>query len=203
MFKCLFLLVFSFSMFSAELVAINKDLKDAKLIVLGEVVSKDEDTYLIKLDKWASKTHKKTNFIKLKSQKELIKFKKYLFSLNEVKDSDQFVVTSPERQVYEIKTMGEYDFIIRDYNSDKPMVGQIGLNNTLDYIRKNLDLTITTRSITKFERDQVKLVKQNSRRIASVDLGTEVEVSKLSEGWILSFFALLTLIPFILRKTKF
>lgn len=188
---------------SSELVSVKNDLKRASLIILGEVVGKDGNNYLFKLDKWASKELNKTNFIKINSEKELIKFNKYLITLGHLKANEHFVIDDPLRQIYEIKSMGEYDFLVRDYNSDKPMIGQVGLKSTIDYIRKDLDLTIRTRSVTKFERSQTKLIKQNNRKIASVEIITKNESSKLSETWILTFLGLLSLIPFILRKTKF
>ena len=179
---------------------IRNDIKRAKLVIIGEVLETNSGQHLVKLSQWTQNQVIKSNFVHIIANKELEKYRTYLFAINDLKE-DKFWIENPKRDIYEIKSLGDYQYIIRNYNSDKPLIGQMSLTSMVNFIKKDLNKAISVRSLTRYEKEQVTVSVGNSRSIASVK-PTPVEKNKTSATWLISFLCFLVLIPFIFRKTR-
>jgi hypothetical protein len=188
--------------YSTELHTIKEDIKDAKLIVVGNVIESIGDSHLVKINKWA-KGNPKNKFIKIHAKKTLQRLQSYMFAIDDIKD-DHFWVNNPNKGVYELKTMGDYKFLIRAYNSDKPLIGQIQLDSLIDYVKKDLNLIVKSRSTDKFDRKitQLSNIAKPYQRSPASDRGFKKSDSKISEVWLIITFCFLILIPILFRKTR-
>lgn len=194
----LFLLIIS-AAYSSELHTIKEDIKDAKLIVIGNVIESIGDSHLVKINKWA-KGNPKTKFIKIHANKSLERLQSYMFAIDDIKD-DHFWVNNPNQGVYELKSMGDYKFLVRAYKSDKPLIGQIQLNSLIDYVRKDLNIDVNSRSNDRFDRKVSQISKPYKRSPASSNTLKKVD-SKISEHWLIITFCFLILITALFRKTR-
>ena len=199
--KFLILLIFSSSVFALQMSTIRSDIKRAKLVIVGEVLETNSGQHLIKLSQWTQTKVIKSNFVHIIADKELEKYRTYLFAINDLK-GEKFWIENPKRDIYEIKSLGDYQYIIRNYNSDKPLIGQMSLSSMVNFIKKDLNKAISVRSLSRYEKEQITISKSgNSRSIASVKTASVVK-SKTSVTWLISFLCFLVLIPFIFRKTR-
>lgn len=197
----LFLYIISIA-YASDLDSIKDNIKDAEIIIVGDVIESIEDSHLIKINKWA-KGNIKSKFIKVHAKRKLQHLQTYMFAIDDIKD-DHFWVNNPLKSVYELKSMGDYEFLVRAYNSDKPLIGQIELNSLMDYVRKDLDLDIKSRTSDRFDR-KVSQISNNSRyktRLPASTTPSQKQVTRVSELWLIMTFCFLIFIAILFRKTR-
>lgn len=177
---------------------IKEDVKNSDLIVVGEVLESDGSSHLIKLNHW-NKNFNNSNYMKIKAKKDLSKFSTYLFVIDDFKE-EIFKVSDPKKNIFEIKNMGEYKFLIREYQSDKPMIGQIGIKTMVDFMKKELKLDLKSRSLSRYEKNSYS--KRSVKRSIASYKNKKSKNSKLSVYWLISIFTALFGISILFRKSK-